>query len=344
MFNISAKRSESTAERLSFFGRLQKRVANLPRWAGLVLINMAVMALLFTVVFLAGETYYRFVYDQSDAFGLTRVHERWMQRYYHYNHAGARDNINYTKLPPPNMRRITFVGDSFTAAHGVKDVEKRFANIIRRGKQGEWEIHVLADNGMDTGEEIDTVARFVANGYKFDVLVLVYCLNDIADIVPEWKVILDRIYGDQKSEGFLLRHSYFLNTVYYHVKGALDPDISNYYGFVKKAYDDSALWRRQVGRLKSLTEFCEHNGIRLMVVTFPFLNALGEDYSYADVHGKLGNCWKALGVPHLDLLSVYAGHKPRELVVNRYDAHPNERAHAMAAEAIAGFVEQHLVR
>ncbi|MEI6784577.1 MAG: hypothetical protein WCQ21_27100 [Verrucomicrobiota bacterium] len=39
-------------------------------------------------------------------------------------------------------------------------------------------------------------------------------------------------------------------------------------------------------------------------------------------------------MPQLDLLPVYAGLPPGQLTVNHYDAHPNEGANKLAAEAI----------
>jgi hypothetical protein len=49
---------------------------------------------------------------------------------------------------------------------------------------------------------------------------------------------------------------------------------------------------------------------------------------------KPGSVWRELGVPQLDLLSVYEGLPSSQVTVNRYDAHPNECANQLAAEAI----------
>jgi hypothetical protein len=49
-----------------------------------------------------------------------------------------------------------------------------------------------------------------------------------------------------------------------------------------------------------------------------------------------------MGVPHLDLLPVYVDYADAELVVNRFDAHPNEFAHSLAAEAIGRFLKKEI--
>jgi hypothetical protein len=76
------------------------------------------------------------------------------------------------------------------------------------------------------------------------------------------------------------------------------------------------------------------------VLTFPFLQHLGPGYEFRAVHAKLGKFWQELGVPHLDLLDLYEAHRNETLMVNAHDAHPNARAHALAAEAISDFVRK----
>ena len=78
------------------------------------------------------------------------------------------------------------------------------------------------------------------------------------------------------------------------------------------------------------------------MVTFPFFQGLGPQYAYQTMHDQLNQCWRALGVPHLDLLTVYRSLPPGKLIVNRYDQHPNEYAQALAADAIGKFLQEQL--
>jgi hypothetical protein len=79
-----------------------------------------------------------------------------------------------------------------------------------------------------------------------------------------------------------------------------------------------------------------------LVVTFPFLHELGPHYEYVPVHKELDEFWQELGVPHLDLLSVYEPHQGERLTVNSHDAHPGVYAHALAADAIVRFLEKNI--
>jgi hypothetical protein len=317
-----------------------RRRAQRRKWPVLVCANLLFFVFWASIAVLVLESYYRFWCDTTESFGLTRVTQRWFLRHYQNNRAGFRDSLeDYPLAITPGKRRLTFLGDSFTVGQGIPDVEDRFANRVRKRESG-WEVQVMALNGYDTKEELALVEKMVAQRYQFDEVVLVYCLNDIADITPEWKATLNRIYGT-KGPGFLFTHSFFLNMYYYRFKAWRDPDISNYFHFVTKAYD-GPIWNQQKTRLKTLRDMVEANGGHLSVVTFPFLDHLGPEYEFGSAHKKLDEFWAGLAVPHLDLLNVYNLHRDQNLTVNSHDAHPSLSAHALAADAIVGFLEKNV--
>jgi lysophospholipase L1-like esterase len=301
--------------------------------------NALVLAFLCAIVVLLGEIHYRFCFDSTDSFGLTKTTQRWFGRHFQANPSGIRDTIEYLQQVPAGKRRVTFLGDSFTAGHGVADVEDRFANQIR-AMRPDWEIHILASLGWDTEPELSVLKLYLDQGFQADAVVLIYCLNDIADILPEWQEILRGIY-ESWTPGFLARHSYFFNTLYYRWKASNNPKISNYYHFVLNSYE-GPVWEQQRLRLHALSDLVDSQGGRLLVVTFPFVDSLGPDYRYRRVHERLDEVWRNLEVPHLDLLSAFEADPSADLVVNSHDPHPNERAHAIAAESIAAFIDEHL--
>ena len=211
---------------------------------------------------------------------------------------------------------------------------------MRRDHADRWEVHVLAAAGLDTGAELQHLRQFVQSGYRLDTVVLVYCLNDISDILPEWHATMERIFRGADSEPWIVRHSFLVNSLRYRLRGLTDPDVANYYGFIRNAYE-GPVWNAQRNRLASLARFCRDNGARFLVVTFPFLHDLGPDYPYREAHQRLDTFWKSIGVPNLDLLPVLdkAG---GDLTVSAFDAHPNARAHRIAADAIGPFIEHAL--
>jgi hypothetical protein len=191
--------------------------------------------------------------------------------------------------------------------------------------------------GLDTGAETVLVNRLAAKGYGFDRVVLVYCLNDLGDLVTQQDEAFKRMFDSLAAGNWLTRNSYALNLFTQRYKAARNPYVRNYFSFVREAYQGE-IWERQKMRLREFQAAVEARGGKLAVVTFPFLDALGPDYPYKGVHEELSRFWQEQGVPHLDLLPVYAGLSPRELVVNAHDAHPNERANRLAAEALEEFL------
>jgi lysophospholipase L1-like esterase len=309
-------------------------------WARLVVGNSLVLSFLLALLSVGGEIYYRFLYDTSDSLDYTKVSQRWFQRHWQVNSSDCRDNVNYSLNIKPGKRRITFVGDSFTAGHGINDVEQRFANLIRR-THPEWEIHLLAQPGFDTGNELKYLEGCLSQHYQIDQVVLVYCLNDVGDLFPEWAEAVECLQAEAARSGWLRRNSYLVNTLYYRIAAARNPAMKRYYAYMAEGYRGEN-WEQQQRRLKAFRDLVESHGGRLAVITFPFFQALGSHYEYQSAHDKLNQCWHELGVAHLDLLPLYRNLPPRKLTVNRFDAHPNEYAHALAAAAIENFLKEEL--
>jgi hypothetical protein len=219
-------------------------------------------------------------------------------------------------------------------------MENRFVNLIRR-KHPDWEVHLLALPGLDTQEELDFLSGSVKNGYQLDEVVLVYCMNDVSDLLPQRDEGIARVQKELREMPWLPRNSYLVNTLYHRLKVRLDPFFKNYFGFVRDAYR-GPLWEKQKQRLTQFRDFVQSHGGRLAVVTFPFLQLLGPNYEYQFAHQELGQLWRGLGVPQLDLLTIYKELPPAKITVNRFDPHPNEYAHALAAEAIDEFLREQM--
>ena len=325
---------------LSLFIRHRQKSKMPAGWLELILGNFLIFFFVLAFFFVAGEAYYRFFYDTTDSITYTKVSRRWFSRHYNMNSSRFRDNIEYLLTIKPGKRRISFLGDSFTAGHGVKNVEDRFPNIIRRTNP-EWEIHVLAKLGADTGDELTLLKEGLDNGYQLDQVVLVYNLNDVADIMPEWRESLERIFADAVNEGWLRRHSFFVDILYHRYKVSHDPAMRQYFDFIRKGYSGST-WELQKQRLTSLRDMVQSRGGRLLVVTFPFLHDMGPNYEFQNIHNQMNQFWTDLKVPHLDLLPIYKDLPPSKITVNHYDSHPNEYAHALAAQKIDQFLKEEL--
>ena len=100
-----------------------------PRWVFLAVGNLLVFIFLAAWLLLAGELYFRFFRDTTDSFALTKTSRRWFQRLYVVNNSGFRDSLDiYPLQRTSGRRRITFLGDSFTAAPSLCSI---FVNRFR---------------------------------------------------------------------------------------------------------------------------------------------------------------------------------------------------------------------
>ncbi len=314
----------------------RRRRASSAGLGSLLIGNVLVLAVLASIAFLGVETTYRFAYDTTNSFGFGLVHERWFERHWHRNESGVRDDVEYARPLDPTRRRVTFIGDSFTAGHGIDDVADRFANVVRASRP-KWDVQVMAHAGADTPQTTESVQTLIDEGYGLDLVVLVTCLNDIGPADPRGYDVIHQVYDDLPPDGFWMRNSFAVNTISHRLRVLSAPESASYFDFVRDSYTGS-VWTEQRRRLDDLTTRIVGAGGRLGVVTFPFLHALDGEYPYRSAHGALTTHWRERGVPHLDLLPTFHGRASADLVVNPFDAHPNEAAHALAAEAIEAFV------
>lgn len=309
-----------------------------PGLAVLVAGNALILLFMLTASFLCSEAYYRFFYDETDAMGMALVSQAWSVRHFHTNAFGLRDNVEYSTEFTPGQRRVTFVGDSFTAGYGVKNVEDRFVNRIRK-LHPDWEVHAVAKPGLDTSTEVDIMHNLTVNsGYELDQVVLVYQINDIGELMPGWVVGYKQMLADRFRQSWICENSYFVNLYYLRWWLSQNEYMRKYYEEVEAAYKGS-LWETQKIGLLAFSNMTRIRGGRLMVVTFPYMD---NPARFKAVHDQLAAYWRSNNIPHLDLLPFFTNVPTAKLVVNPHDTHPNEHAHGIAAQAIDEFLSREL--
>ena len=314
-----------------------KKKLKLKRTLQVIIWNVLLCCSFLSATYLIGESYYRFFVDTTDSFALNKVSQRWMKKHYNENnHFGYRDNIEYHREIAQGKRRMSIIGDSFTAGHGIKNVDHRFGNILRNSKDG-LETHILAVNGANSLTHLTMLHELKQSSYEFDFIILAYCLNDIDHLIPEASQIYNQIHAFNINLSYLARKSYFINTLAFRLFAYQNPQVQNYSDFVLDAYSGKT-WEQQQASLMAIRNLVLQLKKPLLVVTFPFLQNKKEDYKFIAVHQKLNDFWKEQKTMHLDLLNSYSPYLGSELTVNDFDAHPNEFAHQLAADAIDNFL------
>jgi lysophospholipase L1-like esterase len=312
-----------------FFRATRGRTGKLRLVAG----NVLVTASLLSSLVLAGETYLRYVYDQTDSYGLTLTNWSWFTRHFRTNSGGFRD-VAFTEKRP-GVTRVDCVGDSFTVGWGVKDPAdcwpQRLDAALARRSPGRFEVRNCGVIGASTADEADLVDR-IAAGRATDHVILGYCLNDPDDLMPP-EMTFRR--GEQPRVPFIEpTRSFLADFFWFRVKLLGDPRVRGYFDWEVRAYEDPAIFDRQRARFRRIADACRRAPMRLDVVVFPMFSQWGESYRFDVCHDRVAAAWKELGVDAIDLRAAYRRIPGNDLAVNRFDGHPNERAHEIAARTV----------
>jgi lysophospholipase L1-like esterase len=279
--------------------------------------------------------------DTTDAFNATNVCHRWFRRHVdpYRNEAGFRDRREPQAGSRDDVRQIYFFGDSFTIAQGVDRLEDRFTDLVeaelnlRRGSAGsEIQVANFGEFGWDVSLIEGMVRATLEQGYQPDVIVYVYMLNDIEGYDPRTEVAIKSIQ-QSRSTFWLWQRTYFFNWLHFCWQQAQAGRTVDYFPHLADSYD-SPVWVNVRASLQRIKERCDEHGVEFRMVFFPFLHNLGPEYPFKHAHQKLAEFCDDVGVRYLDLEPVLTPHTDEGLMVNRFDNHPNERCHAIVADAI----------
>ena len=301
------------------------------------LVHAGLMLWLLITLLTLPELYCALFYDTTDSFGKTNVSKRWYETHVVINVDGFRDDRPLSETLRPGRQRICFIGDSFTFGHGVPNVADRFSERIATDLEsiqpGRYGVANAGLPGLGVAKLVDGLLPDLIDGdEQIDVLVYTFVPNDIENF-DERTAEHYRDIGAMQPEFFFVRDTYFYNLVYYRWQMLRRPGVHNYYSYLSESYRTEP-WNRMQRKLDELVAVCKANDIELRVIIFPFLHNLGTDYPFRDAHRRLGEYFEAQGVPCLDLEPILMPRVDDGLTVNRFDAHPNERAHELAAEAM----------
>ena len=328
--------------------KLRRRWKGRPRLQRVSHFGLSVWLLLFLLSLI--ELYFATIYDQSDSFNMTNVSKKWFKlhiepdqkvlRFSDGQGMTYRDNREYPQHVPNDRHHICFLGDSFTFGHGVPDVKDRFSNRVSAAMQeqsaGKFVVSNLSAAGTDLFWVEEALKHLLKEGPRIDTVIYVMCLNDIETFVADPNAFYQRL-GSYSPRFFLFSKTYSLNFLYFRFRQYTHPAVRNYYSFVREFYDGHP-WKRMQRKLSSVRDLCRQNGADLRIVVFPFLHNLGAGYPFHPVHVKIAAFCRSEKIPVLDLEPVLSPHVEDGLTVNRFDAHPNERAHELAAAAILKFL------
>lgn len=93
------------------------------------------------------------------------------------NEVGMRSERNYPKIQPQGRKRITFLGDSYTAGDGVSNGD-RFTDLLER-RYTHLDALNFGLNGSGTDQQL-LIFESMAREYEVDAVVICVCIENIA--------------------------------------------------------------------------------------------------------------------------------------------------------------------
>ena len=284
------------------------------------------------------ELYFRFFFVQSDGFGITYAHKKWMQKYWKpINSLNLRDR-EWSKKDLSNRNVIAVIGDSFVAGNGIEDVSDRFSNILEKKLDNNHFVINAGASGFNTRMEYQVLSDFVTLE-ELETIIWSYFPNDIQDAAHSFGRMHPYAHiGPKGSMKWLISKSYFFNFAYWRVaRLGIIGQTKNYSLWLKGQFKDPDVMRAHKEELESVINLCRTNNKKLIVVLFPFLLDTKES-SYA--LGKVKDIFQAHNVPVLEVSELIKNLKVKDIIANKVDTHPSEKVHKLVAEALYPMVLQ----
>jgi hypothetical protein len=294
--------------------------------------NFATVLFSFFVIILLLESIFMFV-PRSHNFDFTLGSKLWFDKYWTpINSSGFRD-----KEPSNNHRIILFVGDSYTAGHGLKSVEDRFSNIVGNHLNKNNKDYAAINIGKlsaDTLGEYNLMKNFLYNTrIKPEVIILQYFGNDIDYVAAENGLIFQGFYTYSDVHKFFIpaiAGSYLLNYIYWSFP-------REYLGisyriFLNQAYKNDGIMSKHKDELKLFVDYAKANSIRLIVVVCPFLTNLEmSDSMYAN---DVINYFKMNKVETINVSELVKDIPVSDRIINKNDQHPSKTVNLVVAKEI----------
>jgi hypothetical protein len=225
---------------------------------------------------------------------------------------------------PDGERRVLFVGDSFTQAQGVQPPDT-FPTLVGEA------LGVRAINTGQCGQSfLDEVVLYADSGWRTspDAVVWVFVLNDLGLNLGQRSGKNDFIM-DRSSDGAPLSFALHAAVEAVRSRGTTAATTQAYLDVAARTDALDAV----EAALRPLVSEVEGRGGRFLFTIFPLMHEL-DAYPFQPVHDALAARAEAAGAEVLDLAPTFAGRDEAALWVHPMDHHPNEAAHALAAEAI----------
>lgn len=297
-------------------------------------LTLTFFAFLIILVFSLFEGYFRYVYDDSDGLGFLKVNERWHKRHVVFNNYFFRDR-DFQNNKEEGVTRVGVLGDSIAQGDGIKDVGNRFSNLLEKKlKEAGFNVEVfnLGRAGYDTEGEIDFYNN--VKHLNFDIIVWEHFINDIQ---PQENSTGTPIITKNSQRAKILENisnlSFFLDFLYWRFSSVYDKTILALRSADVDQYRNPFVLEKHKKEISDFIKSLKAENKKIVVVMFPSVALLGNNYPLF-TNEIMFNHFKKNEVEVVNLYDYLKDQNPKGLKASRFDTHPNEIVHNLAADKL----------
>lgn len=280
-------------------------------------------------------------YPPRDPFFNKICKERPRLQHQNYPILGSRlRDYDYPLAKPAGSYRILGLGDSFAWGWGVLDNRRSFFKLLEcwlQLKNPSRPVELI--NASQPGAAAAYYQRFMEiRGYKLnpDLVMVSFNLNDA--YVKHASITVDKSTARTltQEKGFWTRHSrlvLFIRERLMRTRMRRE-FIANVHDAYFSGPEQAQRWLRAQANLLAIASGCRQRGIALKVIVFPLLVDLDRRYPFTQEVDEIVRFCRQNGIDCISLLPSFLGKKSELLWTLPDNAHPNEVAHRLAAEAI----------
>lgn len=301
------------------------------------------------ICLLALESIFQFIPQNQDVYRLGLATKVWNAYFKKAeNEKGFRDKPILSRTAT-KKQVVFFLGDSFTYGNGIISDKDRFTDMVAQSADTSiFEFFNLGKGNSDTKDEFLRLANF---GLIPNIVILQYYHNDIEKVGAKYGHFnkTEIGYKNQKESKFKkvitaiglfpIMSSFFLNYAGLNSSKFLISKSKNQYKqCLTNSFKDSNCLREHLEDLKSISNYCLVNNIKLYVLNIPDIRDI--DYTQNLFNIYIQPFLKHRKIPIIYIDKQLKAFNTNELIVNPLNAHTNFFANRIIANQIRCFIPE----
>jgi len=302
------------------------------------------------ILVIGGEILFRAIYTSTwyEEFNADHIEHITRISDIPLNSRGLRDD-DYFFPKGPDTFRILVLGDSFTFGTGIKNRDDLYTNVLERKLnksnifEGKKRFEVL-NGGLQnkiTNHWVELLQSEVIT-FQPDMVVAVFSLRDgckYSSLMAVFRKTQREI--KQKNEKlWLYRHSHLFRFIKNRIdmKEISRRHIQAFNSWYVGSPEQTKEWENAKKNLLKMREIASQNNATFLLVIFPILFEPTDNYPFSPIMDAIQNFAEENDFDYFSLFDSFKGKSGPSLWVSKYDQHPNERGHAIAANAIYSYL------